>query len=129
MASVHKANCPCGFSDTFGIGGTMASFKTHATFPYYCQHCGLVLVNVAPALQASSLDRTMVSQDGNVVTPTCPECGNNKVDQYGIPPASVSAPTSRLAMQAWSYKAYEKAVLLRELRQPTSELENSENPG
>jgi predicted Zn-ribbon and HTH transcriptional regulator len=59
------ASCTCGFNQQVRVGGTRASFQTHSYFPYLCEKCGVVDVNVAAP---------------NLV---CPKCKSDQIDQYG----------------------------------------------
>ena len=47
MGSQVCASCPCGYKETFTVGGSMTSYRTQSYFPFYCTVCGLVSVNVA----------------------------------------------------------------------------------
>ena len=119
MASVHKANCPCGYNETIATGGTMASYGEYSTFPFYCQQCGLVSVNIAAFLGASRSEDSPQKRREGTNPPTCPKCGNKSLDQYGVPPASIANATRRLALQAWDFKAYEKGNLCPACKQMT----------
>ena len=66
MGSRHIASCPCGYSTSVPVGGTMSTFATYSSFPYYCKNCGLVNVNVA---------------DEKIF---CPKCKSEDIDQYGL---------------------------------------------
>ena len=46
MGSIRKIICPCGFKSQVSVGGTMKSFREYSTFPFYCEKCGLVEVNI-----------------------------------------------------------------------------------
>ena len=55
MGSVRKIICPCGFKSQVSVGGTMKSFREYSTFPFYCEKCGLVEVNIAKEFPAVRL--------------------------------------------------------------------------
>lgn len=76
MGSVYSAYCRCGYSEEVTVGGTRRSFRENSSFPFFCDHCGLVSVNVAQL------------PDGKVVT-NCPKCNAPACTQYGVPPVSV----------------------------------------
>ena len=65
MGSIHQASCPCGFQQSVTVGGSMSSYKTEARFPFYCQTCGLVNVNIC--------ERKL----------SCPECHSHAIKAYG----------------------------------------------
>lgn len=75
MGSAHRAHCGCGFETEVTVGGTRASFLEQASFPFYCDRCGIVEVNIANLKPGDA--------------PYCPECSNPEVHQYGKHPASV----------------------------------------
>ena len=76
MGSVYQAYCGCGFQADVSIGGSRRGFLEHSSFPFFCNDCGLVSVNVA------KLPR------GQTVT-ECPNCRAAGCTQYGIPPVSL----------------------------------------
>ena len=76
MGSVHRAYCECGFSEDVTIGGGRHHFLTNSSFPFYCNACGLVSVNIAPL-------------PDDAIKTTCPKCGESDCTQYGIPPVSL----------------------------------------
>lgn len=80
MGSFHKAKCECGYSTTIQVGGVRISYKTDSYFPYFCDACGLVDVNVA----AEKLE--------------CPRCHSQTVNEYGREPISQNN-ESHLAIQ------------------------------
>ncbi len=89
MSMGHRATCPCGFATYIEVGGTMRNYHRHSTFPFYCQHCGLVSVNI--------MRKTHV----------CPKCKSTHVVQYGLPP--VSRPRGEddyPVLAAWEYRAF-----------------------
>ncbi len=73
MGTAHTAHCICGFKTELTVGGT--SRAHNATFPFYCDTCGLVSVNT-----------DMVDQ-GELAK--CPVCDGTDVHQYGKAPASI----------------------------------------
>lgn len=76
MGSVHRAYCECGFSEDVTVGGGRHTFLNDSSFPFYCRACGLVSVNVAKL-------------PDDVVSTSCPECGESDCRQYGTPPVSL----------------------------------------
>jgi hypothetical protein len=62
MGSVHKAFCDCGFAADVTVGGTRQSFLENSGFPFFCNDCGLVSVNIAKLAD-------------DVWVTTCPQCG------------------------------------------------------
>ena len=71
MGSVHTAHCACGFSADVTVGGDMETFATKSLFPFYCDACGLVEVNISADTRAG------------------PKRGSPHVKQYGQPPVSL----------------------------------------
>ena len=65
ISSTHTASCPCGFSTSVQVGGMRSSFSTYSTFPYLCEKCGIVDVNV----KAEGI--------------ACPICESENINQYG----------------------------------------------
>ena len=47
MGQIVSASCRCGYDEKFTIGGTRSSYRTHSYFPYRCEICGIVEVNIA----------------------------------------------------------------------------------
>jgi ribosomal protein S27AE len=87
MGSIRKVSCPCGFKSSAKIGGGMRDFREYSTFPFYCEKCGLVDVNITK-------DEL-----------SCPKCNSTEVKQYGIPPIS-EPPITKLGSIAWgNYEA------------------------
>ena len=76
MGSVHQAHCRCGFEEEVSVGGSRSPFLEESDFPFYCDECGLVSVNVA------------LLPPEQVVT-RCPVCEKWGCTQYGIPPVSL----------------------------------------
>ena len=89
MGSIHSANCKCGFKASFSIGGDRATFKTRCFFPFYCETCGLVSVNI----HARSL--------------FCPQCKSKVVMPYGQPPISLVQKSDQFSptIQAFRHEA------------------------
>lgn len=86
MGSIHKAKCECGYSSGVKVGGTRASYKTESYFPYFCDSCGLVDINVV----AENL--------------ACPRCHGQTVSEYGKEPISKNN-DSYLVLQNFSRSA------------------------
>lgn len=76
MGSIHKAYCDCGLAVDVTVGGTRHSFLERSHFPFLCNVCGIVDVNVAKLAR-------------DVCVTSCHECGANGCTQYGVPPVSL----------------------------------------
>ena len=76
MGSVYRAFCGCGFSAQVTVGGTRQHFLEDSSFPFFCQDCGLVGVNIAEL-------------DDKTSSTVCPCCGARACTQYGVPPVSL----------------------------------------
>lgn len=76
MGSVHQAYCKCGFNKEISVGGSRRTFLDDSSFPYYCEDCGIVSVNVAKILYHNELA-------------ICPICGRSDIAQYGKHPVSI----------------------------------------
>lgn len=72
MGSFHKAECGCGYTKHMQVGGARASYKTESYFPYCCDACGLVDVNVA--------SQKLI----------CPYCHDEAIKEYGKAPMSLA---------------------------------------
>jgi hypothetical protein len=109
MASVHSANCECGFQTTVSAGSTRANFETVNNFPFYCDACGIVTVNTRD---------TIIK---------CSTCSSQKIVQYGIPPTSIAVDNRYTlpAIQAFSYVAYKQGNLCPNCRNYTLEFSGS----
>lgn len=105
MASIHLAKCKCGFNKKITVGGVMSGFYEHSRFPFYCQHCGLVEANIAQLIGKSTTGPSSDKQCEDRKMPTCPNCGNQHIDQYGRPPASVPTNNQDKTLQAWGFHA------------------------
>ncbi len=83
MGSVHEAQCKCGYKTNVTVGGSRASFRENSQFPYYCDQCGLVSLNIAIVERGQKL--------------LCPQCCSQSFYQYGRLPVSVplSAPQNK----------------------------------
>lgn len=75
MGSVYKSFCACGYTSDVTVGGSRGNFLEESWFPFYCEQCGLVSVNIAQL------------PDNQVVT-KCPTCQTKGCTQYGVPPVS-----------------------------------------
>jgi hypothetical protein len=75
MGSTHRAHCICGFQAEVTVGGGGRTFDDESKFPYLCETCGLVSVNIAKLVPGDS--------------PPCPKCGGSNVCQYGKSPVSI----------------------------------------
>jgi hypothetical protein len=96
MGSLHKASCSCGFETEVDVGGSRSSFTTNSTFPFHCNKCGIVDINIR-------LDKIC-----------CPKCFSEHIHQYGKEIASdltviQSHPYARL--QNFNYQAYQDGNL------------------
>lgn len=117
MGSVHTASCECGFTADVTIGGDRMTFLQESYYPFYCQSCGLVEVNVAPLAR-------------DCTETVCPHCHAAGATQYGVPPVSLhdmrrtpdkakgrfwkkQKPQTRpqAALQCWSREASESGHL------------------
>jgi hypothetical protein len=89
MAAIYLAECECGFKSSVSTGGNRATFRSICHFPYYCEKCGLVSVNIA--------NETIV----------CPTCTSAQVVQYGKHPATLPWDEKDYSsrIQAFSYEA------------------------
>ena len=99
----------------------MQGFSENSTFPYYCQHCGLVGANIAKLITQS-----VSSTPSNTNKATCPKCGNTNIDQYGKPPASIPSNKKEFpALQAWGFKANGRGNLCPACKQMTLDFHSS----
>jgi Zn finger protein HypA/HybF involved in hydrogenase expression len=81
----------------------MRDFRENSTFPFYCEKCGLVEVNI------------------NKEDLHCPKCDSTEVKQYGIPPIS-DLSENKLGSIAWgNYQAELKGHLCPVCNQKTME--------
>ena len=102
MGQIHSTRCDCGQSASVKIGGGMLNFKHDSRFPFYCEACGLVSVNV----QAEKLE--------------CPHCYSDQVLEYGKPPISIRVEGDNHPRFEWdNYKAYWKGNLCPDCKQHT----------
>jgi hypothetical protein len=76
MGSVYKAHCGCSFAADVTVGGTRQNFLENSAFPFFCDECGLVRVNIAKLAN-------------DVYVTACPQCGAQGCTQYGVPPVSL----------------------------------------
>ena len=106
MGSYSNASCDCGFRRSVCIGGSRSDFTTTSTFPFFCESCGLVMVNVAKE------------------TLECPQCKSTDVKPYGKPP--VSLPRGQQDTEAiswWKYGACSDGNLCPACRKMTLRFE------
>ena len=103
MGSIRKVSCPCGFKSLVKVGGGMRDFQSNSKFPFYCNTCGLVEVNVAQKELC------------------CPKCNSIEVKQYGIPPISDLPETKRDSVSWGNYKAELKGHLCPACKEKTME--------
>ena len=103
MGSIRQVACPCGFKTTVKIGGGMRDFRDNSIFPFYCEECGFVEVNITK-------DQLH-----------CPKCNSTEVKQYGIPPIS-DLPEIKWGSVHWgNYKAELKGHLCPVCKHKTME--------
>ena len=103
MGSIRKVSCPCGFNSSVKIGGGMRDFRNNSAFPFYCNTCGLVEVNVAKEELC------------------CPKCTAKEVLQYGVPPIS-DLPETKWGSVSWgNYKAELRGHLCPACKEKTME--------
>lgn len=81
MSDEYIAKCVCGFRKKFDVGGLRATFKEFAEFPFLCNSCGLVSVNI---------------ESWNMI---CPTCSSNKIIEYGN--AEISKPSKCYPPIGW----------------------------
>lgn len=65
MGMMLEMKCGCGYSADISIGGNRRNHTTVCMFPHFCDHCGVVNVNV------------LADQ------PCCPKCSNADIVMYG----------------------------------------------
>jgi hypothetical protein len=70
MGTVFNASCPCGFQRSVTVGAGRSDFQTNSVFPFYCDACGMVEVNISNPI------------------PICPQCQSTEATPYGRPPIS-----------------------------------------
>ena len=71
MTTLHEAKCSCGYKTTIFVGGNRASYQKDSSFPFYCQQCGVVEINIT------------------LKDLCCPSCHSSEILQYGKEPVSV----------------------------------------
>ena len=71
MANIYTASCKCGFQKSVRTGGTRETFQTESSFPFYCNNCGLVNVNIAHPHDS------------------CPNCSSSDIKPYGTKKTSL----------------------------------------
>ena len=69
MGSINRVSCECGFRTTVRVGGNLETHHKDASFPFYCEKCGLVDVNIREPIK-------------------CPKCQSEAIHQYGKDPVS-----------------------------------------
>lgn len=65
MGKTVEMKCGCGYAADVTIGGSRRNHTTVCMFPHFCDHCGLVNVNVFAE------------------KPCCPKCSNVDILMYG----------------------------------------------
>ena len=91
MSTAHQASCSCGYKVDFIVGGTRSRYQEESFFPFLCDGCGFVSVNI----QASP--------------PICPGCLSGDISQYGQEPVSKREEQDTFpAVQCWGYKAFKE---------------------
>jgi Zn finger protein HypA/HybF involved in hydrogenase expression len=108
LGSIRNVACPCGFKSPVTVGGSMRHFREDSKFPFYCETCGLVDVNVA--------------KDDLY----CPKCESRDIKQYGKPPISEPPLINLGYVSAGNYKADAKGHLCPACKKKTMEFTNSE---
>jgi hypothetical protein len=103
MGSIRKVSCPCGFKSSVRIGGGMRDFRENSTFPFYCQTCGLVELNVTKEELR------------------CPKCNSTEANPYGIPPISEPPIINRGSISWGNYQADLRDHLCPACKQKTME--------
>jgi Zn finger protein HypA/HybF involved in hydrogenase expression len=86
MGSVFDASCPCGFQGSVTVGAGRSDFQTNSKFPFYCDTCGMVSVNISDP------------------TPVCPQCQSTQITPYGRSPISPDG-SETYFMQWRTYRA------------------------
>jgi predicted Zn-ribbon and HTH transcriptional regulator len=66
MGTTYRAYCDCGFQTDVTEGGSKEGFKTHSFFPFWCDRCGLIEVNLRQKIK-------------------CPHCKSKEILPYGDP--------------------------------------------
>ena len=66
MGTTYRAYCDCGFQTDVNEGGSREGFKTHSFFPFWCDRCGLIEVNLRQKIK-------------------CPHCKSKEILPYGDP--------------------------------------------
>jgi len=69
MGSINRVSCECGFNTTVRVGGNRETYLKDSSFPFYCEKCGLVDVNIRESIK-------------------CPTCQSEDIHQYGKDPIS-----------------------------------------
>lgn len=108
MGSIRNVTCPCGFNAPVTVGGSMRHFLEDSRFPFYCEACGIVDVNVA--------------KDDLY----CPKCESRDIKQYGIPPISEPPLINRGYVSTRNYQADAKGHLCPACKKKTMEFTLSE---
>jgi hypothetical protein len=107
VGQIMTVGCPCGYSKSVTIGGGMRNFQTDSRFPYYCDSCGLVEVNI----QAQPL--------------ACPSCQSQDLIRYGLAP--VSLPDQGIPSVQWGrYEACRTGHLCPKCKQMTLEFKSTD---
>ena len=89
MSTAHQASCSCGYKVDFIVGGTRYRYQEESFFPFLCDGCGFVSLNI------------------QVSSPICPKFLLGHIYQYGQEPASKREGQDTFpAVQCWGYKAF-----------------------
>jgi hypothetical protein len=102
MGSENMAECECGFRQGFTIGGSRSSFAEYSSFPFFCEKCGLVEVNIT--------QKSLI----------CPTCKSKDITPYGKPP--VSLPSKYMMIEWMDYGAPRDGNLCPSCRKMTLRL-------
>ncbi len=102
MTTTFRVQCDCGFRRLASVGGTRENYLVESYFPFYCETCGLVDVNV----RAKEI--------------FCPDCNSKNVKQYGKPPISLEGENSS-AVRDFEYSAPHKGNLCPACKKMTLE--------
>ena len=86
MASLLEMSCACGYRRLVRTGGLMRTWEEESWWPFYCEKCGVVNVNISKDM-------------------FCPDCGGKEITPYGTWPVSQQQDCDLAYVQAWDYRA------------------------